>query len=302
MNIIELNNITKSYDNHVAVADLSLQVPKGSIYGFIGPNGSGKTTTIRMIMNILYPDSGNIRIFGSEHLGSYLDRIGYLPEERGLYRKMKVRELVSFYGQLKHVPKPSIEADFWLEKFELKKWAGKKVETLSKGMSQKVQFIIAIINRPEIIILDEPFSGLDPVNADIIREVILELRSNGATVVFSTHDMSVAEKMCDFIFMIYKGKKVLDGTLESIQKNYGDDTIRIKCEDGAGILNGIQGIEKINDFGQLQEIRMIKGTDPQKIISAIMSKTRVSRYEVTSPSLNDIFIRIARPEKNESNE
>ena len=302
MDIIELDRIKKSYGNHVAVDNLSLQVPRGSIYGFIGPNGSGKTTTIRLIMNILYPDSGQIRIFGKEHLGSHLDRIGYLPEERGLYRKMKVKELISFYGELKYVKKPSREADFWLEKFELTKWASKKVETLSKGMSQKLQFIITIINRPEIIILDEPFSGLDPVNAEIIKEVILDLRKEGATVLFSTHDMSVAEKMCDFIFMIYKGKKVLDGTLVSIQKSYGQDTIRIQSEGGISMLEGIPGIEKLNDFGQVQEIRMGSGIDAQQILSAIMAKTRVLKFEVTSPSLNDIFIRIARPEKNEQNE
>jgi ABC-2 type transport system ATP-binding protein len=302
MNIIELNHITKSFDGHIAVDDLSLEVPKGSIYGFIGPNGSGKTTTIRMIMNILYPDNGEIKIFGKKHTGSWLDQIGYLPEERGLYRKMKVKELISFYGELKHVTKPSREAEFWLEKFDLAKWHNKKVEALSKGMSQKVQFIITIINRPEIIILDEPFSGLDPVNAEIIKEVILDLRDKGATILFSTHDMSVAERMCDFIFMIYKGKKVLDGTLGSIQNKYGQDTIRVHSEGGAHILEGIPGIEKINDFGQIQELRMNAGADSQKILSTIMSRTKVSKFEIASPSLNDIFIRIARPEKTEANE
>jgi ABC-2 type transport system ATP-binding protein len=302
MSVIELDHITKSYSNHKAVDDLSLQVPKGSIYGFIGPNGSGKTTTIRMIMNILYPDKGIIKIFGKEHVGSHLDKIGYLPEERGLYRKMKVKELVSFYGELKHVTKPSEEADYWLEKFDLIKWAGKKAEALSKGMSQKLQFIIAILNRPEIIILDEPFSGLDPVNAEIIKEVILELRREGATVLFSTHDMSVAERMCDFIFMIYKGRKVLDGTLDSIQNTYGQDTIRIQSEGGIGILDGINGIEKINDFGQIQELRINREVDNQAILAAIMARTRITKFEIASPSLNDIFIRIARPEKTEINE
>jgi ABC-2 type transport system ATP-binding protein len=302
MSVIELDNITKSYGNHVAVDDLSLQVPKGSIYGFIGPNGSGKTTTIRMIMNILYPDNGVIRIFGKEHIGSHLDEIGYLPEERGLYRKMKTKELVCFYGELKHVLKPAREADYWLDKFDLTKWAGKKIETLSKGMTQKVQFIITIINRPGIIILDEPFSGLDPVNAEIIKDVILDLRRDGATVLFSTHDMAVAEKMCDFIFMIYNGRKVLDGTLEAIQKNYGQDTIRLQTDGGARVLEGIPGIDKINDFGKIQEIKVSNGADNQIILATLMTRTRVSRFEITSPSLNDIFIRIARPEKNKSHE
>jgi len=302
MNIIALDNITKTFGTHCAVDNLSLEVPMGSIYGFIGPNGSGKTTTLRMIMNILYPDRGKILLFGEQQIGSCLNRLGYLPEERGLYRKMKVKELISFYGELKHVSKPSKVADYWLEKFDLTKWADKKVESLSKGMSQKVQFIITIINRPEIIILDEPFSGLDPVNAEIIRNVILEIRNEGSTIVFSTHDMAVAERMCDYIFMINKGKKVLDGTLDSIQKSYGQDTIRVQLEGGVKILEGISGIENINDFGQVQEIRINSLADSQEILSKIMAKTKVMKFEIASPSLNDIFIRIAKPEKIENNE
>jgi len=302
MSIITLESITKSFGTHNAVDNLSLEVPKGSIYGFIGPNGSGKTTTLRMIMNILYPDKGKILLFGEQQLGSCLNRLGYLPEERGLYRKMKVKELISFYGDLKHVLKPSKAADYWLDKFDLTEWAEKKVEALSKGMSQKVQFIITIINKPEIIILDEPFSGLDPVNAEIIRNVILEIRNEGSTIVFSTHDMAVAERMCDYIFMIHKGKKVLDGTLDSIQKSYGQDTIRVQSEAGVKILEDISGIENINDFGQVQEIRLNDRADSQEILSKIMTKTKVMKFEIASPSLNDIFIRIAKPEKIENNE
>jgi ABC-2 type transport system ATP-binding protein len=300
--IIEISGVTKTFDSHIAVDKLSLEVPEGSIYGFIGPNGSGKTTTIRMIMNILYPDSGSISIFGKEQTGGNIGKIGYLPEERGLYRKMKLRELVQFHAELKKVPNPGKEADYWLKRFDLDPWARKKVETLSKGMSQKVQFIITIIDKPALIILDEPFSGLDPINAEVIREVILDLRKAGSTVIFSTHDMSVAEKMCDFIFMIYKGKKVLDGTLQSIQEKYGQDTIRLQTEIGLSAIEGIAGVDKINDFGQLQEVRLIAGTDPQMILKAIMAKTRVNRFEMSAPSLEDIFIRIARPEKNNNHE
>jgi len=302
MNVIELDNITKSFGKHMAVNDLSLKVPAGSIYGFIGPNGSGKTTTIRIIMNILYPDSGEIRIFDKLQSGSYLDRVGYLPEERGLYKKMKVKELIRFYGELKQVSNPAQEAGKWLSRFDLVAWAGKKTDTLSKGMSQKVQFIITVINNPEIIILDEPFSGLDPVNADMIREVILELRNNGSTILFSTHDMAVAEKMCDFIFMIYKGNKVLDGTLESIQKQFGEDTIRIQAEGGISIMKDLTGIDTINDFGQIQELRMLTGADSHQILSQIIARTRVNKFEIASPSLNDIFIRIAKPEKSDNHE
>ncbi|MCK5820734.1 MAG: ATP-binding cassette domain-containing protein [Bacteroidales bacterium] len=302
MNIIELDNITKTYGSHKAVDDLTLHVPKGSIYGFIGPNGSGKTTTIRMIMNILYPDNGNIKLFGQELIGSRLEKVGYLPEERGLYKKMKVKELIKFHGELKGVADLDRLADEWLEKFDLTRWADKKVEALSKGMSQKVQFIVTIIDMPEIIILDEPFSGLDPVNAEIIKEVILKLRDQGSTIIFSTHDMSVAEKMCDYIFMIYKGKKVLDGTLQSIQEKFGSDTIRVQSEMGVKAFDGIQGIERVNDFGQLQEVKMMPQTDSQEVLKAVMAKTRVLKFELTSPSLNDIFIRIARPENNEDHE
>jgi len=299
MNVIELQDITKRFNGLVAVDQLSLNVPEGSIYGFIGPNGSGKTTTIRMIMNILYPDNGKIFLFGKEHSGARIDNVGYLPEERGLYKKMKVRELLKFHGELKNGKNLNKEIDYWLKKLDLDEWADKKAETLSKGMSQKLQFIVTIIDRPGLIILDEPFSGLDPVNAEILRSAILELQKEGSTIIFSTHDMNMAEKMCDYIFMIYKGKKVLDGTLISIQEIYGSDTIRIQVEKGSSAMQNIPGIEKINDFGQVQEIRISKNADTQKILSEIMTQTRVYRFEVTKPSLNDIFIRIASPEKTE---
>ncbi|MCD4679614.1 MAG: ATP-binding cassette domain-containing protein [Bacteroidales bacterium] len=299
MYAIEINNITKTFGKHKAVDDLSLSVPEGSIYGFIGPNGSGKTTTIRMIMNILYPDSGIVRIFGSEHIGSRLDDVGYLPEERGLYKKMKVKEILNFHAELKNGQKIKQEIGYWLKRFDLEKWADKKVETLSKGMSQKVQFIATIIDRPKIIILDEPFSGLDPINADIIKSAILELQAEGSTVIFSTHDMSMAERMCDYIFMIHKGKKVLDGTLSAIQDKYGSDTLRIQTENGVSAYNDIPGIEKINDYGQMQEIRIAPDIDIQEMLKKIMSKAKVTKFEITKPSLNDIFIRIASPEEKE---
>lgn len=299
MNVIELQNITKRFNGLVAVDNLSLNVPEGSIYGFIGPNGSGKTTTIRMIMNILYPDNGKIFLFGKEHIGARIDHVGYLPEERGMYKKMKVRDLLKFHGELKNGRNLNHEIDYWLQKLDLSDWATKKVETLSKGMSQKLQFIATIIDRPGLIILDEPFSGLDPVNADVIRSAVLELQKDGATVIFSTHDMNMAEKMCDYIFMIYKGKKVLDGTLTNIQDKYGTDTIRIQADKGMSALKDIPGVEKVNDFGRIQELRIADHADTQEILSRIMKQTQVKLFEVTKPSLNDIFIRIANPDKSE---
>jgi ABC-2 type transport system ATP-binding protein len=300
MNAVEIEKVTKTFGKVIAVNDLSLAVPSGSVYGFIGPNGSGKTTTLRMIMNIFYPDRGAIWVFGEKTVGAATDRIGYLPEERGLYRNMKVRELLQFYGRLKGGRNVDGQVDRWLERLELEDWANKKVETLSKGMGQKVQFISTVVSQPEMIILDEPFTGLDPVNTDVIRTAILELQAQGTTVIFSTHDMNVAERMCDFIFMIFKGKKVLDGTLTSIQDEYGNDTLRVRVEEGASALKGLKGVDKLNDFGRVQELRMADGADSQEVLGEIMSRTRITSFEVAKPSLHDIFVRIAGPEAREA--
>ena len=302
MNIIELSGLTKSYGTVKAVNELSLEVPKGSIYGFIGPNGSGKTTTIRMIMKIMYPDSGKLLVNGQETNLERLRNVGYLPEDRGLYKKMKIGELLQFHGELNEGTELPKWIDYWLERMELKAYKNKKVETLSKGMRQKLQFITTILHQPDLIILDEPFSGLDPVNADMMKDIILELQQKGATIIFSTHDMAMAERMCDYIFMIYKGRKVLDGTLDHIQDQYGNDTLRIQSDLGAEALKGIKGIDNVNNFGKLQEIRLEDGVDAQKILVELLKKTRISKFEITKPSLNDIFIRIAAPERKEAND
>jgi ABC-2 type transport system ATP-binding protein len=296
MNVVEIENVAKAFGDHVAVDDLSLTVPVGSIYGFIGPNGSGKTTTLRMVMRILHPDSGKIRVLGEESYGAAHNRIGYLPEERGLYKKMKVKDILRFYAELKGVRNYKRAVESWLERLGLSDWANKKVETLSKGMAQKIQFISAVIAEPDLVILDEPFTGLDPVNTDVLREAILELRSRGATVIFSTHDMAVAEKLCDFIFMIHNGRKVLDGTLDTIQGDYGQDTLRVKVEDNSGDLSRLPGVEHITDFGQLQELRVSPVTDTQEVLAALMERGRVAHFEQVRPSLHDIFVRIAKSE------
>ncbi len=294
MNIVEIENVTKTFGRTAAVADLSLIVPKGSIYGFIGPNGSGKTTTLRMITGIFFPDRGSIRLFGDPAHGPCSDRIGYLPEERGLYKRMKVREILRFYGELKCGHKVNGEVEHWLKKLELMDAANKPVEALSKGMGQKVQFLTAVVFKPELLILDEPFSGLDPVNAELLKSAILELRSQGTTVILSTHDMSVAEKMCDFIFMIFQGHKVLDGTLASIQDRYGNDTVRVRTADGCAAVQNIPGVEATNDSGQLQELRLAANGDAQAVLKTIMDRTRVLSFEIAKPSLHDIFVRIVR--------
>ena len=252
---VRLANVTKTFGNHIAVKDLSLQVPAGSVYGFIGPNGSGKTTTLRMILHILHPDCGEIEVLGEQSTRAANDRIGYLPEERGLYKKMSVRRVLAYYASLKGMRGSEARGavDLWLETMGLQAWGDHKVEALSKGMAQKVQFISAVIARPELLILDEPFSGLDPVNMEVLRVTIIELRKKGTTIIFSTHDMSMAEKMCDFIFMIHQGRKVLDGTLESIQATYGEDTVRLRVDGGSEHLRGIGAIRSIRDMGQYQE-------------------------------------------------
>src|SRR6185312_8958955 len=282
-----LSNVTKRFGPTTAVADLSLAVPTGSIYGFIGPNGSGKTTTLRMIMHILLPDEGRIEVLGSSDTAAARDRVSYLPEERGLYKRMSVRRLLRYYGRLKgrSLSELDPQIDEWLSRLGIAEWADRKIEALSKGMSQKVQFISAVVSRPSLLILDEPFSGLDPVNAETLKDAVLETRRRGTTVVFSTHDMATAEKMCDRIFMIFRGRKVLDGTLEEIQAQYGLDTVRVRSAAGSTALADLPGVEAINDYGQLQEVRLTG--DPQAFLHRLAARTSVYHFEVARPSLHD---------------
>jgi ABC-2 type transport system ATP-binding protein len=290
---IELSQVSKRFGDTLAVDGLTLSVPEGSIYGFIGPNGSGKTTTLRMIMHILLPDEGRIAVLGSNATEAARDRIGYLPEERGLYKRMTVRRLLRYYGRLKGRSVAALDPviDEWLARLGMDGWGDRKIETLSKGMSQKVQFVAAVTSQPELLILDEPFSGLDPVNTDVLRDAVLEIRRRGTTVVFSTHDMSTAEKMCDRIFMIFRGRKVLDGSLDEIQAQYGFDTIRLRTAGGVAALAGLPGVDGVNDFGQLQEVRLTG--DPQRFLQQLTSRTVVYHFEIARPSLHDIFVRIA---------
>src|SRR5580700_9543456 len=275
MDAVQITDVTKTFGTVTAVENLNLTIPQGSVYGFIGPNGSGKSTTMRMIVNIFYPDRGSIRVFGQEQRVRS-EPIGYLPEERGLYRQMTVQTLLEFYGELRAGRNVTAEVKNWLRRLDLEQWGSKKVEALSKGMSQKVQFIATVVPEPKLLILDEPFTGLDPVSADTIRNAILDLRRRGATIILSTHDMTVAESLCDSIFMIFRGKKVLDGTLASIQASYGSDTIRVEVEGGSSALGELPGIERINDLGQVQELRMAGKCDPQQVLHALAARTRVA--------------------------
>jgi ABC-2 type transport system ATP-binding protein len=296
MDAVVIDDVTKTYGPLTAVDQLSLRVPAGSVYGFIGPNGSGKTTTLRMIMRILLPDRGHIRVLGQESHAAANDRIGYLPEERGLYKKMKVHDLLCFHAQLKGMRRPGPAATSWLKRLGLADWARKPLEALSKGMAQKVQFIATVIHQPDLLILDEPFSGLDPVNADVVRDAVLDLHRAGTTVIFSTHDMALAERLCDFIFMIFQGKKVLDGTLTAIQEQYGEDTVHVRLAGGPGsALQTLAGVTRVVDHGNFQELQLTRDADTQRLLAALSERGRVEHFEVARPSLHDIFVRIAAP-------
>ena len=215
-------------------------------------------------MHILLPDQGEIEVLGDRDTRAARDRVSYLPEERGLYKRMSVRRLLRYYGALKGARQPALDRsiDLWLDRMGLTAWIDKRIDALSKGMAQKIQFIAAVLSAPELLILDEPFTGLDPVNAEVLKDAVLDLKKAGTTIVFSTHDMGVAERLCDRIFMIFKGRKVLDGTLEQIQSEYGYDTIRLRTDDGAAALDGLPGIEEINDQGNFQEVVLAAASTP----------------------------------------
>lgn len=299
MNAVEIHDVSKTFGAHIAVSHVSVTVPAGSIYGFIGPNGSGKTTTIRMMLDILVPDSGSITVLGRPSRSAVRDDVGYLPEERGLYKRMTVRQVLHYYGQLKgrRIAELEPEIETWLTRFRLADWADRRVQTLSKGMAQKVQFIATVAPRPKLLVLDEPFSGLDPVNADELRDAVLTLRRNGTTVVLSTHDMATAERLCDRIFMIFRGRKVLDGSMSEIHANFGQDTIRVRTTGGMAALANVPGVESIVDAGNFQDVR-VQG-DPQLFLRALGAVTAIEHFELKKPSLHDIFVRIARPTADE---
>lgn len=289
---IELQGVSKSYGSVHAVSSLDLRVPEGSVYGFLGPNGSGKTTTIRMIMNILVPDQGSLFIQGRSVSKDTKDVIGYLPEERGLYPKMKVAELIRFFAELKNVPRSDLErrVRYWLERVELTDWGAKKVNELSKGMQQKIQFIVSVIADPPILILDEPSSGLDPVNANLLREILLELRSQGKTILFSTHRMEEAERLCDHICLISKGHKVLDGELNAIRNSAGKGTVRIDYRGDAQILRRGPGVASVADYGNYAEVQMAPGGEPAALLRWLAPQLEMTRFEMQAPSLNQIFL------------
>ena len=290
---LTLSGVTKRYDEFTAVNDLSLRVRPGRIFGLIGPNGAGKTTTIRMIVNITAPDEGTIELFGQQMNTELQDRIGYLPEERGLYKKMKVVDQLRFFGELKNVKgKQADEAiDRWLTRVKLTEWKNKKATELSKGMQQKIQFIAAVMHDPDLMILDEPFSGLDPVAQELLKEIVLELKAEGKTIIFSTHQMEVAEKICDDICMINRSRKVLDGTLREIKSSFGRNSVALRVEGGETVLADPGLVAKLERHSDEIEVLLAEGADAQGLLKRLLAAgATVGKFELVEPSLNDIFI------------
>ena len=289
---LQLDGVTKTYDEFVAVDNLSFRVPEGEIFGLLGPNGAGKTSSIRMMIGITAPDRGAIQIFGQPLTRRVLDRVGYLPEERGLYKKMKIMENLVFLSQLKgiSVPEATRRASQWLERLDLGRWGNSKVEELSKGMQQKVQFIAAVIHEPDFMILDEPFSGLDPASSLVLKDALLDLKKQGKTILFSTHRMDTVERLCDSICLVNHGRSVLLGVLREIKASYGRSSVQLEYEGELPLLQDRTLVASSNDFGNYVELRLANGADPQRLLQAAMSTARIRKFEMVEPSLEEIFI------------
>ncbi len=296
--LIEIDGITKRFAGHVAVSGLSLTVPHGAVYGLLGPNGAGKTTTIRMMMDIIMPDEGTVRLFGDVRGGRHHSaEIGYLPEERGLYKKMKVRDMLIFLAQAKGVARAvaQAQADRWLDRLDLGAWKLRRVEELSKGMQQKVQFIATMLHEPRLLILDEPFAGLDPLNTQELKDIIVHLSRSGATIIFSTHQMDVAERICDHVCIIAAGRKVLDGQLSEVKRVHGGTHVAVAFENGgdaaAPIIADRSLVAKADDYGGYAELALADGVEPQTLLERLVrSAARLQRFEHVEPSLNRIFL------------
>ncbi len=293
---LRLEQINKEFGDTKAVDHLSLTVPEGVIYGIIGPNGAGKTTTIRMVMNITVPDSGKVLIDDQPPGPEFKNRVGYLPEERGLYKKMTLTEVILYMAELKGRAPQNIKPHIgpWLERMELTGYEKRKVEELSKGMQQKLQFITTVIHEPEMIILDELFSGLDPINMEIMKNIILDLKRGGCTILFSTHVMEQAEKLCDHICMINQGRKVLDGRMSEVKARFGKNTIQVEMDGDGRFIGELAGVNKVTEFTNYIEVDLEDGADSNQILKAITDKVTVRRFELVEPSLYDIFIDTAQ--------
>ena len=292
MNALSLDSVCKSFGDVRAVDALSVYVPSGSIYGFLGPNGAGKTTTLRMIMNIIRPDSGRIEVLSKSSDRAAKKRIGYMPEERGLYRKMTVAKVLSYFGTLKGLGGREVarRVPQWLGRVDLAGGADKKVEELSRGMHQKLQFAVTCINEPDLLILDEPFSGLDPVNLDLLKDIILEMHTDGKTVIFSTHVMHEAERLCEYILLINKGKPIVNSTLTEIRSRRRSQAVSVELEGDTSFIETLPMVKAMEREGRRLSINLTDDADPQQFLRAIVDRVKVLGFEVKVPSLHEIFV------------
>ena len=302
MEILKIEGVTKNYAQHRALTDISLSVPEKSIYGLLGPNGAGKTTLIRIINQIINADEGNIYIAGEKLRPDHIEIIGYLPEERGLYKKMEVGEQLMYFAQLKGLSGKESKKRIkeWLTKFEIIDWWSKKLEDLSKGMAQKIQFISTVLHNPKLIILDEPFSGFDPVNANLIKDEILELRDNGATIIFSTHRMESVEELCDHIALINKSEKIIDGTKKEIKTKFKTNTYQLEYEGSISSSQNYKVLEtNITEEGHNKSlIEILNGLSTNQLLSGLMDTIEIKGFSENIPSINDIFIKLVKEDHN----
>jgi len=290
---LRVENVTKRFGEFTAVEGLSFDVRAGRVFGFLGPNGAGKTTTIRMIVGITGPDEGKIELFGQKMGPNLQDKIGYLPEERGLYKKMKIVDQLRYFAALKDISGAEADRriDFWLERMNLAEWKAKKTTDLSKGMQQKIQFISTVLHDPDLLILDEPFSGLDPVNVEFMIDVLAEFKKKDKTVIFSTHLMETAERLCHDIILINKSKKVIGGSLREVKESYGRNIIALRAVGGETVLADRSIVAKVTEHADESELELVAGTDEQDFLAKLISSGAViSKFEQVEPSLNDIFI------------
>ena len=290
---VSLENVTKRFGDFTAVDDLSLQVFPGRIYGLLGPNGAGKTTTIRMIVNITAADSGSIHVFGRLTTSALQDRIGYIPEERGLYKKMKVRDQLRFFAELKGIGRKEVDEriDYWLARVKLSEWKNKKSMELSKGMQQKVQFITAVLHEPDLLILDEPFSGLDPLSVEMLKDIVVELKQANKTIIFSTHAMEIAERICDDICLINRSRKVLEGSLRQVKESFGRNAVALRADRIDGVLRDPKLVTSIVEHSDEAEVLLAPGASAQDLLKRLLEGGSViSKFEMVEPSLKDIFI------------
>jgi ABC-2 type transport system ATP-binding protein len=302
MPVLELERVCKAYDGHLAVDDFSLIIEDGQIFGLLGPNGAGKTTAIRMMVGIILPDAGAVRMFGEPFTRRHLRRVGYLPEERGLYRRIKVVDHLLFLGELNGMSRATAlaAAQQWAERLEMSAWLERKVEELSKGMQQKVQFMATILHHPRFVIMDEPFAGLDPHSSALLMEILIELRRNGHTILFSTHRMDQVERVCDAICLIDNGRTVLHGELGAIKARFGKRNVQIAYDGDAGFLDHNPLVASRNDYGNYVEVRLAPGADAQELLREAAACARITRFELMEPSLEQIFLEVVDTDRHEA--